>query len=375
MMGTIEAEELFRLASQKSKEGRTNLAETISDLFLEGGKVLTERERVLMFDILHKIIADVEKSVRQNLSETIADFTDLPPELANILANDDVEVAFPILSRSKILQDFQLIEVIRHRTLEHQLGIAIRSNISEGVCDVLVEAGNESVIRTLLENKNAVISKKTMEFLVEQSRRVDSFQEPIVNRDDLDPILAKRMFLWVSAALRKYIIDNFTLDKSTVDDLMEQVNLAQIDTATLKQVGAGSGKVSELVQNLDEQNLATPKMLLSALQDGEVTLFLSLFGKLTGLRDTLVRRIVFEPGGDGLAIACKAVDVINSDFILIFDLSRKARPEDKKKHEREVRHVETLYKKMTVQAAKKVLRMWQRDSDYLAAIRELELNA
>lgn len=375
MTGTIEAEELFRLASQKSKEGRSSLAETISDLFLEGGRVLTERERILMFDILHKIIVDVEQSVRKTLSEAIADQDDLPPDLAATFANDDVEVAFPILSRSKVLQDFQLIEVIHHRTLEHQLAIAIRSKVSEGVCDALVETGDESVIRTLLENKNADISKKTMEYLAEQSKRVDSFQEPILRRDDLDPGLAKKMFLWVSAALRKFIIDNFQLDKSTVDDLMERVALAQGDSDSPAGNSGSNGKVDELAQDLEKENLATTDMLLSSLKDGEVSLFLTLFAKMTGLRNTLVKRIVFEPGGDGLAIACKAVEIKSEDFLIIFDLSRKARPGEEKKHEREVRHVTNLYEKMTPQAAKKVLRMWQRDSNYLAAIRELELNA
>jgi uncharacterized protein (DUF2336 family) len=286
-----------------------------------------------------------------------------------------VEVAFPILSKSKILQDFHLIEIISHRTLEHQLAIAIRSQLSEGVSDVLVKTGNESVIRTLLENKNARISQSTMEYLVEQSRRVDSFQEPILRRDELDVALAKKMFLWVSAALRKFIIDNFKLDKSTVDDLMEKVAALQAEASLRHGVGGNGDKTAELVQSLEQENLATPDMLLAALRAGEVTLFLSLFAKLTGLRETLVKRIIFEPGGDGLAIACKAAKMPKKDFLLIFSLSRKARPEDKKKHEREARHIETLYDKMTEQAAMKVLRMWQRDSDYLAAIRELELNA
>ena len=330
MTGTIEAEELFRLASQKSKEGRTGLAQTISDLFMEGGRVLTERERVLMFDILHKIISDVEKSVRKSLSEAIAGQMDLPPDLAEVFANDDVEVAFPILSRSKVLHDFQLIEVIQHRTLEHQLSIAIRSNISESVCDALVEKGDESVIRKLLENKNAEISKKTMEYLAEQSKRVDSFQEPILRRDDLEPGLAKKMFLWVSAALRKYIIENFQLDKSTVDDLMEKVAMAQSGTDEAKKSNGAHAKADELAKDLTKENLATTDLLLSSLRDGEVSLFLTLFAKITGLRDTLVKRIVFEPGGDGLAIACKAVGINNENFLIIFDLSRKARPGEKK---------------------------------------------
>ena len=58
-----------------------------------------------------------------------------------MLANDDIEVAYPILAFNKVLQDADLIEVIRHRTLEHQLVIAIREDVSEAVSDALVRTG------------------------------------------------------------------------------------------------------------------------------------------------------------------------------------------------------------------------------------------
>ena len=37
-----------------------------------------------------------------------------------------------------------------------------------------------------------------MEYLVEQSKRVDTYQNPLLKRPDLEPDLAKRMYLWVS---------------------------------------------------------------------------------------------------------------------------------------------------------------------------------
>lgn len=83
------------------------------------------------------------------------------------------------------------------------MAVAIRQSVSEAVSDALVKQGTERVIRTLLQNDNARISDKTMEFLVEQSERVNSFQEPVLRRRELRPEMAKRMFLWVSAALRK----------------------------------------------------------------------------------------------------------------------------------------------------------------------------
>ena len=57
-----------------------------------------------------------------------------------------------------MLQDSELIEIVHHRTLEHQLAIAMRRRVSAAVSDALVEEGSPDVIKTLLENPNAAIS-------------------------------------------------------------------------------------------------------------------------------------------------------------------------------------------------------------------------
>ena len=100
--------------------------------------------------------------------------------------------------------------------------MAIRRTVSEEVSDELVETGHEGVITTLLKNSGARISTATMEYLVEESKRVDSFREPILRREDLDPALAKRMYMWVSAALRQHIVEKYDLDQGVVDDLLER---------------------------------------------------------------------------------------------------------------------------------------------------------
>lgn len=55
-MAEFDGEYLLSLARDKSGKRRKLLAETISDLFSGKGHVLTERERALMFDILHKMV-------------------------------------------------------------------------------------------------------------------------------------------------------------------------------------------------------------------------------------------------------------------------------------------------------------------------------
>jgi len=330
-------------------------------------RVLNERERALMFDIMHKMVRDAEMAVRRIVSEQLAGVDDAPEELVKLLANDEIEVAYPILRASEVLKDEDLIEVIRHRTLEHQLAIAVRRTVPEPVSDALVETGDEGVITSLLKNAGAEISLSTMEYLVEESKRVDAFQEPILRREDLDPALAKRMYLWVSAALRQHILDNYPLDQQALDDLLERTARRQ---GAAPDSGDG-GKTEALAAEVEKGGLGLAKTMIRALKDGEIFLFEAMFRRLTGLRNTLIKRILFEPGGEGLAIACRSADLSSNDFSTIYSLSRLSKAGIGSIDHQETQRILEFYEGLDKETAKEVVSRWRRDVDYLKAIREL----
>ena len=373
MSQPIDTNYLFQLARDKSAQGRSVLAGIISDLFDDEGDSLSDRERTLIFNILHGIIHDIEVSVRINLSSRLASRTDVPHDLLTQLANDEIDVAYPILTGSTVLRDIDLIDVIRLRTHEHQLALTLRNEISEEVSDALIETGQENIVESLLKNQNARISQSTMEYLVEQSRRVDTYQEPLLQRNDLKADLAKRMFMWVSAALRQHIIGRYGIDPETVDHLLEKAALEEIDK-TVSDGGRGNRGAGKLAGAMLDEGMITPEALVAALADGEVSLFMAMFARLTGLNEYLSARMVFEAGGEGMAISCKALGFPQSQFVSIFKMSRKARPNRKRNTKKDLLTVLDLYERMTPEAAQAVLHRWQRGSDYLAAIRELELN-
>lgn len=366
----METDELLQIARDKSIEGRKRLAKALTSLFIENDGFLSDREHSLMLDILHRLVRDFEKSVRLIISENLADWAGIPQDVATFLANDDIEIAYPILSKSGVLKDENLFEIIRHRTLEHQMAIAIRHSVSEKISTALVEEGHHQVITQLLENPNAKISKTTLAFIIDEAQRVDSYREPILRREELDSDLAQKLFLWVSAAMRQYISDKFSLDVELVDQLLEK---SAREIFALNPANTDSTKVSdELAEQIFEEEEMSPEFLISVLNDGEVNLFISLFKKLTGLRETLIRRIIFEPGGEGLAIACKAIEINKSDFSEIFAQIRRAVPDLAKDFETEINTILNFYESFEAEAAVKVLRRWRLDSNYLAAIRELE---
>lgn len=364
----FDAEFLMSLARQKSAESRSELTNVIIDLFDNQSSVLNERQRAQMYGILETVINDIEVSVRQAVAGRLALMDDVPRNLVSQLANDEINVAFPILSKSGLLRDADLIEVIKFRTEEHMLAITMRKFVSEHVSDAIVETGREPVIISLLKNANARISTNTMEYLVEQSRRVDSFQEPILSRDELAPHLAKKMFLWVSAALRQHIISQFNLDKSTVDELLEQATAEEIAAAGQTQ----KKKVAELADALREEGLVTVEMLTTALREGEVPLFVALFAQVSKLREHLIQRLVFEQGGEGLAIACRGIGMSEKEFLELYEYCHLAKAGTKEEVEAQIPSLRAFYSNTPRKAAVDVLKMWHRGSDYLGALRELE---
>jgi uncharacterized protein (DUF2336 family) len=368
-MSSFDSTYLLELARKRSSEGRSDLAAAISDLFDGEGAVLTDRERALMYEILHGVVRDTEMAVRKLVSSRLADRADAPMELVSLLANDDIEVAFPVLSENMVLKDEQLIDVVRQRTLEHQMAVAIRQSVSEEVSEALVEQGDERVIRTLLQNENADISEKTMEFLVEQSERVDTFQEPVLNRRELQPDMAKRMFLWVSAALRKHIVDHCGLDKAEIDELMEAAALESLAVDE----NTEDSKSEELAQALLTQGTADPALMIRALRDGEVRLFVDLLAESTGVRHDLIMRFVLEPSGESLAVACKSLDMTIDEFKSVFMLCRKARPIQMDNFKADAEAAVLLFAGIELSAAKEVVERWKRDEGYLAALRDLNM--
>lgn len=358
-----ETEHLFALARDKSAQGREALIATVGDLFVANNDALNDRERSLMGEILRNLVNDVEIAVRRRLAEQLSQRSDAPPDVVRSLANDKIEVAYPILLRSKVLQDLELVEIVHHRTLEYQLAIAMRESVSETVSDALVAAGEIDVIKTLLENTGAAISQSTLEYLAEESKRVDLYQNPLLSRPEVGRDLAQKMYWWVSAALREHILAHFDISVTEVDDAIEKTvnSLAAADDSE-------KSKSEVLAEQLAAQGTATPGLMVQTLRRGEIALFEALFAKTIGIRLTLIRRLLFERGGEGLAVACKAVKIDVASFASIYVLSRKARPYEPPPERGEVTRLLKFYHEMNPEAAEALLSKWRRDPNFLSAV-------
>ena len=209
---------LLVLAQDKRPDARAHLAVRMGDMILgtDLGS-MSARERELAEEILQRLLHELEMPIRRALAERLAAEGVAPRRLIVQLANDRIEVAWPVLLKSELLDDDELLNVIRTRTFQHRLAIARRDRISAPVSDALVRPGEQDVVRAVLENPGATITTDTFETLVEHSQSDSDLQEMILKREDLDPKLAGRMYGWVSEALRRHIIENFEIDHYLLD--------------------------------------------------------------------------------------------------------------------------------------------------------------
>jgi uncharacterized protein (DUF2336 family) len=359
---------LVKLAKDKSGQARRVLTENISDLFMSSADRLNEQQYALMTDILGKLIAEAETSVRKELAASLAESGQAPAELLRLLANDQIEIARPILEKSNLLANEDLISVIRQRTDEHRLCIAMRARVSTDVSDALVDEGSEDVIEALLNNPDAEISRQAMEYLVAESRRVDRFQEPLLSRHDLPAELAIRMFWWVSAALRRRIVTDYGFNEIELDDAVE--------SATRKVLGGGgvegsTSRAQSLVARMSAVGELNIKFLISALKQQKVQVFIAGLSELSQVDAQIIWQVFNDKGGESFAILCKAIGVERTDFTTLFLFLAEVREGRKVRSTNILTEMLSFYDLVAKPSAEAVLKFWRRDKAYLDAMEEL----
>ncbi len=366
---------LLQLALDKSIEGREQLTTRIAQLSLEREHMLSDQERDLMFDILDKLIHEFEVPIRQRLAERLSRNAAAPHALVVALANEEFAVAHPVLLRSTLLSDEELIRIIQHRSRQHQIAIARRRDLSEAVSDELVNTQDSDVITALLENHSARISKATLAYLAEQAEHIDSYQEPLVRRQDLTAELATRLYWVVAASLRSEILQNYDIHPTALDDALESSVLETVEESRNGNGGDNMEKTAaELARSMAAERPVNAALLIKTLRQGQVPLFEALFEEWTKISMPRRAEILYGPGGEGLAIACLALGVTKQDFATLFLLSRSAGSGGQKTSPGDLARATRLFDKTKREDAQHVLRSWQRDPGFQAAVQDLEMS-
>ena len=97
--------QLYDLARDKNPRARAELTHEIGSI-LEAD--VTDREGEMVADVLVELLRQAETDLRQALSEKLSLLDNVPLRLVLQLANDEIEIAQPVLTHSPVLGEFDL---------------------------------------------------------------------------------------------------------------------------------------------------------------------------------------------------------------------------------------------------------------------------
>jgi uncharacterized protein (DUF2336 family) len=316
-----EMSRLALLVANPDGTRREDIYLAVASLFRTQGSMLSERERTMMREILQRLTLDVEMAIRITLAEHLADDPSAPLDLITLLCDDKIEVARPIILRSRRLSDQDILQFIAAASTAHQTACAERPNIGEPICDLLARSDSESVLIALVRNATARIASPTFEALVEKSRNFASLQEPLVQRSDLPSTLATRMCEWVSEALKSHIAQTHPFAFETFAHATGRATQAVQEVP--KPASPDGGR--KLIDKLASAGQLKAGFLLRVLHQGQMELFELAFAKLLDIEPLQMKRVLYESGARPVALACRAVGIDRCVFTTVFNLSRGGR--------------------------------------------------
>ncbi len=302
-----------------------------------------------MVDIICRITADVEKSIRSHFAKRLAARTDAPNDLLVFLANDEADVALPILRDCGLLSEPDLLEIVKNRSLQHKFAVAARENIGEEICLAINEIGDRDLTVVMLENHSAQIPEFVLNQLGDMSEFVEEYQKPLLRRPFLPKPVAEKMYRWVSIALREYIVEKFEVDPRNLDVDIE------CREETIRSISTESDPSSQLVEKLYSAGELTTGFMIKSLRQGEIDLFEYAFAKLLGRSVEQIRSILYADNPEILAIACRVINIDRAVFKLIHELSQSVQNKEDSLLSPAIPAPTELYDLLSMDAAEKAL--------------------
>ena len=315
MATPTKLDELIALAKEPSSQRRRELLREVTDLFFTASGPHGPQELSLFDGVLTVLARDMEREVRAELAERMAEATQPPRALLAGLAGDEaIAVAGPVLREAKSLSEDDLLVVARTRGQEHLRAISQRPDLSETVSDVVVDRADDETLGVLLRNNEAPLSRQSAEKVVDRAAENPALHQAVVDRNTLPIDLLNEMYFVVEHRLREQI----TARNAEVDPAALEAALAAGRKRVAQNDGALPPDYAEseaYVNGLKARSAMTPATLASLLRNGQRTRFLVALADMGEIDFHTAKRIVDGQQLDTLAVICKAADCDRTLFL------------------------------------------------------------
>jgi len=338
MVGNLSEQDVKRLLEEPSIENKTRTIARVAGLLEQEEHALGPRERALVEDILHVFAHDAERLVREALSAQLCAHPRLPRETALTLARDLDSVALPVIEFASCLDDADLLDIVRTSGEGKQKAVARRAALSEAVADALIEAGNESVVATLMQNDTVELSERVLTRALNAFPATEAVHRPMVFRRRLPVSIAERLVGAVAEHLQTHLATHHGLPPDVATDILERTR----QRATIDLISNEEDAV-ELVRQLDRNGRLTISIIVRALCTGDLAFFEAALAHRAQIPVMNARVLIHDSGRLGLKALCdragltgRALEVVCTCMDLIAETDYDGRPGDRERFKRRI---------------------------------------
>jgi len=315
-----------RLLSNPSEDARIAVVEKVALNF--ASVELAPRERELAHEILGFLVHDVAISVREALARCLDDNPAAPRDVVLRLARDIDQVAIPVLKRSPVLTDEDLVGLVFYGSPEKQCAIAARAAVPEPVSEAIAHRGDRSAVLTLVHNAGAVINEAAATILVKRYGDDADVAVPLVQQRELPALLVERLIAMVSEQLREYLVSHHEVDHRVAATLEERTRERATTDALTRM---GNDDLRALAGQLAENGRLTATLILRAACAGEVRFVEAAFAELTSVPGERIWRLIHDVGALGFrAVYARAgmPEALYPAFRRVLDIYQAVRSSD-----------------------------------------------
>jgi uncharacterized protein (DUF2336 family) len=223
---------------------------------------LTENDRAAAEGAMIMLLDDPSPLVRRALAEVFAGCEDAPSTVVHALAGDQPDVAAPILQRSPLLLDADLVEAVASGECERQIAIASRAGLPCSVSAAIAEVGSAEACLVLLENEAAEIVPFSLDRIVQRFGHLAAIRDVILSRDDLPAATRQALVVKLSETLADFVTSRDWL----TEDRARRITREACEKATIVLAAESQeGEVRPLIRHLRESGQLNAGLILRSL--------------------------------------------------------------------------------------------------------------
>lgn len=361
-MGDTQAS-LNETSTPRGRTARQVLLRRLADVVSLPASRINAFERAVVGDLLVDVLRPASLEERRRVALRLAPLGELPDALKRLLLRDEPPVAAPLLEDCAALSDADLIGCARDATIRHRLMMAARRDLSEAVTDTLLSWGEEPVIAAVLANPSARLTQTSLEGVIALSRSSRALCTALLKRPELRPSGAYVMFWWCGPDDRRVILQRFAVSRDVMQTSVEDVFALAAEEGWADPVAR---KALQFIERRQRNRAAIEKSpyadleaaVAAAAAHGLSRDLVGEIGHLSGVKPLTAAKIMGDPGGEPVAILCKAAGLTRSSLQTLWRSMRRPETTGDGAVHPDWSRVQLTYEMLAVDRAQTVLRYW-----------------